>query len=217
MSRRRSVSGRACFCACVFAAAVALPCAAIADSNVPGAIAGLLPEGADPGKGSFEVMETEFGKSFGGNLQATSFPGQRPSCVFAGTPELRIEIKGDTAFEAPPMLDMAIAMYQQDIDRAPAATAGFATSFIANAPDVVSVGPVKSEALGTGHVVYVEYAEDCSGHPKGAKTRLSGFARRGATQLNFNIVVALDSAGTLQLARQIIDRFDRMDIAGLTQ
>ena len=216
MSRLRPVSGRACICACLFAAALSLPNLVIAESDVPAAVLGLLPDGADPGKGSFDVMETEFGKSFGGSLQAVSFPGQRPSCVYAGTPELQLELTGDTAFEAPPMLDMAIAMHQQDVERAPAAMAEFTTAYIENAPDVVSVGPIHDEALGNGHVVYVEYAEDCTSHPKGAKTRLRGFAQRGATQLSFGLVVGLDSAGALEMAREIIERFDRMDIASLT-
>lgn len=217
MSRRRPVSGRVSFCACVLATVVGFPIAAVADADVPAAIKSLLPEGAEPGKGSFEVMETEFGKTFGGHLQATVFPGQRPSCVYAGTPELRIEIKGDTAFEAPPMLDMVIANHQQDIERAPVGMAETATNFIAKAPDVVSVGSVQNESLGNGHVTYVEYAEDCSSHPKGAKTQLRGFALRGATQLSISMVVALDSKGALTIAAQIFERFGRMDIVELTQ
>lgn len=217
MSRRRPVSGRACLRACLFIASVGFSGAAVAASDTPDAIIQLLPDDATPGRGSFDVLESEFGKSFAGHVQAESFPGQRPSCVFAGTPELRIGIKGDTAFEEAPMLDMAIAMHQQDVERTPATMSDFMTKFIEHAPDVVSVGTVKAEALGNGQVAYVEYAEDCSSHSKGAKTRLRGHSLRGATQLSIEMVVALDSASALEMARQIMERFDRMDIAGLTR
>ncbi|MEQ8859012.1 MAG: hypothetical protein RIC56_10210 [Pseudomonadales bacterium] len=216
MSRRRPVAGRTWLPAVVLAVAAVCPLAAVADTEVPAAVVALLPDGASLGKGGFEVIETEFGKTFVGSLQAASFAGQRPSCVYAGTPELQIELKGDTAFEAPPMLDMAISIYEQDVERTPAAMSNFTTTYIEHAPDVVSVGSIHDEALGSGRVVYVEYAEDCASHPQGAKTRLQGFARRGATQLSFNLVVALDSAAALAMARQIIDRFDALDIAALT-
>ncbi|MDH4048450.1 MAG: hypothetical protein OEW68_10255 [Gammaproteobacteria bacterium] len=198
------------------AALIGLPLLAAAD-DIPPSIAALLPTGAEPGKGSFTVMESEFGKTFGADVRASSFPGQRPSCVYAGTTELYINIKGDTAFENPPMLDMAISIHEQEIERAPAAMSSFVSTYIKGGPDVVSVGELREEKRPNGHIVYVEYQENCSSHPNGAKTRLSGFARRGATQLDFQFVVALDSAAALKMADEILANFGKLDIASLTQ
>jgi hypothetical protein len=150
-------------------------------------------------------------------LAASSFAGQSPSCVFAGTPELKISLKGDTAWENPPMLDMAIAIHQEDIARAPAAMATFVSNYVSGAPDVVSVAALRDEQLTNGHVVYVEYRENCTSHPNGTKTRLRGFARRGATQLELTLVVALDGAAAMKIVGEMFTNFDKLDIAALTR
>jgi hypothetical protein len=190
---------------------------AVMAEEAPPAITALLPTEARLGDSSWAVFDTEFGKTFGGNLRASSFPGQHPSCPYAGTPKLEIEIKGDTAFESPPMLDMMIAEYDKGVAGAPAALSGFIDTYIKSAPDVVSVGSLKEETRPDGHLVYVEYKEDCSSHPNGFKTQLKGMARRGATQIDINLVVALDGAAAVAMAADILQNFAKLDIAALTQ
>jgi hypothetical protein len=189
----------------------------VAADDVPASVVALLPSGAKLGKGSWAVLDTEFGKTFGADMQAASFPGQRPSCVYAGTPELGMSLKGDTAWENPPMLDMAVSIHEEGIRRAPAAMSEYTASYIKDAPDVVAVGAIQEVMRPNGYIALVEYKEDCTGHPSGSKTRIKGFARRGATQLEFHIVVALDSAAAVAMADEILARFDRLDIAALTQ
>jgi hypothetical protein len=215
MSRNRSVFVRTGFLLAL-AATAGIPLTAAAD-NVPPAIAALLPTDAEPGAGSWAVFETEFGKTFGGGVQASTFPGQHPSCPPAGTPELKIDIKGDTAFENPPMLDMMVAEYDKGVTGAPAALSGFINTYIKSGPDVVSVGPLKEEKRPNGYLVYVEYKEDCSSHPNGFKTRLKGMARRGATQMDVNLVVALDGNAAVAIADEILESFAELNIAALTQ
>ncbi len=216
MLRNRFVTVSKGLAVITFTAVALLPVTAVGDS-VPASIMALLPSGATPGRGNWEVFETEFGKTFGSDMQASSFSGQRPSCVFAGTTEFYINLKGDTAWENAPMLDMAISIHQEEIVSAPAAMSSFISAYIKDAPDVVSVGEVRKEQRAKGNVVYVEYKENCSNHPNGTKTRLKGFARRGATQLQFNFVIALDSAAATAMADEIFDNFDRLDIAALTR
>lgn len=216
MWRNRSNAVPAGLILVIVATATGFPLAAPA-ADIPPAIAALLPADATLGKGSWDVIETEFGKTFGADLQASSFPGQRPSCVYAGTPELYLTLKGDTAFENPPMLEMAISMHEQDISRAPEAMSSYISTYIKGGPDVVSVGELREDKRPNGHVVYVEYQENCSSHPNGTKTRLRGLAQRGATQLDFRMVVALSAADALKIADQILVNFEKLDIAALTE
>ncbi len=192
------------------------PLAAAAE-NVPPSIAALLPPEVKLGDSNWAVFETEFGKTFGGGMQASSFPGQHPSCPFAGTPELKIELKGDTAFENPPMLDMMISDYETGVANAPAVLSKFMADYITTSPDVVSVGTVQEETRPDGYLVYMEYKENCSNHPNGSKTRLTGLARRGATQLSFQLVVAVDGTAAVALAADMLQNFAKLDIAALTQ
>lgn len=199
----------------VFAVIGLLPHSVAAD-DVPSSVVALLPAGAKLGSGSWAVFDTEFGKTFGGDMQASSFPGQRPTCAFGGTPALHIDLKGDTAWENPPMLDMAISIHDDSVKEAPAAMSRHISGALQSAPDVVSVGDVHEEARPGGDIVYVEYKEHCANRPNGAKTKLRGFARRGATQLEFNMVVALDATAATKLADEILERFGKLDIAALT-
>jgi hypothetical protein len=75
----------------------------------------LAPSALD--SGSWGVIETEFGKAFGANMRA-EFPGYSAFCDFTIGPELHVEIKGDTAWESPPMLEMAVQMFEESIERA---------------------------------------------------------------------------------------------------
>lgn len=216
MWRNRSNSVRPGLVLILIAASAGFPLAAVA-ADPPPTIAALLPAEAKLGRGNWDVIETEFGKTFGADLIASSFNGQRPSCAYSGTPELLIGIKGDTAFENPPMLDMAVAIHDQEKERAPAALSGFINTYIVSAPDVVSVGPLQEQTRPDGYLVYIEYKEDCSNHPNGMKTRLKGLARRGATQLEINLVVALDGATAVAMAADILQKFAKLDIAALTE
>jgi hypothetical protein len=46
---------------------------------------------------------------------------------------------------------------------------------------------------------------------------MRGFARRGATMLDFSLVIALDSAATTAIASEILANFDKLDIAALLE
>jgi hypothetical protein len=135
----------------------------------------------------------------------------------ADVPAIGISLKGDTAFEDPPMLDMAIEMYQQDVASAADSLSVYVKGFAAGQPDVVSVGEIREEQRSNGYLVYFEFKEDCGAHRNGAKTRMRGFARRGATMLDFSLVIALDSAATMAIASEILANFDKLDIAALTE
>jgi hypothetical protein len=95
--------------------------------------------------------------------------------------------------------------------------ATFVSDYVSGAPDVVSVAALRDEQLTNGHVVYVEYRENCTSHPNGAKTRPRGFARRGATQLELTLVVALDGAAAMKIVGEMFTNFDKLDIAALTR
>ena len=216
MWRQRHVSVRTSSVVITLAVIAGFPLLALGD-DVPPSVVALLPAGAKLDGGSWGIFETEFGKTFAGGLQASSFPGQSPSCVYAGTPELNIELNGDTAWENDAMRQMADSMQDETIEAAPEAMATYVSGYVKGAPDVVSVGVIRDEQLPNGHVVYVEYQENCASHPNGAKTRFEGYARRGATQLQFNFVVALDRDGAMAIAGEILENFEKLDIAALTQ
>jgi hypothetical protein len=216
MWRQRHVSGLTRSAVITLVVFASLPLLALGD-DVPTSVLALLPAGAKPAGGSWAVFETEFGKTFAGGLQASSFPGQSPSCVYAGTPELGIELSGDTAWENDTMREMADAIQDQKIAGAPEAMATYVSGYVKGAPDVVSVGAIQDEQLPNGHVVYVEYQENCTSHPNGTKTRFEGYARRGATQLQFNFVVALNRDGAMAIAGEILENFEKLDIEALTQ
>ncbi|MCB1672856.1 MAG: hypothetical protein R3F41_12020 [Gammaproteobacteria bacterium] len=161
-------------------------------------------------------MATEFGKTFVGDLHAESFPGRSPSCDLAAVPLLRINLKGDTAFEQPPMLEMVVADFEQSVVRAAQSLAPVLT-YAGTEPGVVAVGEIHEETRPNGHLAYVQFQEDCRLHPNGYKTSLKGLARRGATQLSFELLLALDSVATVSIAEEILANFDSLDIAALTE
>ena len=64
--------------------------------SVPASVAALLPATAKLADGDWGVFDTEFGKTFTAGMRAT-LPGRRMSCDSTVGPELRAELKGDTA------------------------------------------------------------------------------------------------------------------------
>lgn len=216
MSCNRFVSVRAGLTVITLATFASFPLAAWADKT-PESIVALLPNGAMLGDSDWAVMDTEFGKSFGGSVRAKSFPGQTPSCDLEYLPGINIDIKGDTAWENPPMLEMAIEIHEQEIAGASASMPKFITNFKKSAPDGVAIGDVHEEQRANGYIVFVEFMENCSSHPNGKKTSLRGLARRGATQLDFTLVLALDSATTASMAYELLGNFEKLDITALTE
>ena len=193
------------------------PLSAAPAGKIPASLLALFPKGAQFGHGDFSVMPTEFGKTFGGDLNAASFPGKNPSCDLAGTTMMSISIKGDTAFNEPPMLDMFVAEFEQNLANAAAPLKTIATSYAKGVPNVVSVGTIKQVKRPNGHLFFIQYQEDCGPHPKGFKTKLRGLAHRGATQLDFTLWLALDEAATQAIAEEILANFQKLDIAALTK
>jgi hypothetical protein len=206
----RSARGRAVLLAAVFC----LAGHANASDKVPGEIAALLPATATLGTGSWGVIETEFGKTFTAGMHAR-FPKFSSSCDFTVGPELRVEIKGDTAWEEPPMLDMAVQMFEADVAQARTSVPkGVARLRTTNAY-VKAVGTLQNEQVPGGHIVAMEYTEDCAGHPKGTNTVLRGFARKGATQLKIDLWISTGMADAKAMAKTMIDRFQKLNFTPL--
>jgi len=89
--------------------------AVTAGSKVPPAVAPLLPKAAVLKSGSWDAFPNEFGKTFTGETRA-EFPGRSLFCNVTIGPELRVSLKGDTAWEEPPILDMAVQVQTDEID-----------------------------------------------------------------------------------------------------
>jgi hypothetical protein len=187
----------------------------MADPALPASVKALLPAASTPGEGNWANFDTEFGTTFSGGMAVTDFPGKQPSCAFGLTTEFKLELQGDSAFDEPPMLDMALQQFQLDLESAQSGMSQFVTDYIKPLPDVVSVGTVQKEKLGEGEVVYVEMVENCAGHPNGAKTLMRGFANRGATRLSFRLVTSLDVAATKAVAVEMFNKFEALDIKAL--
>ena len=180
--------------------------------KVPSSVSALLPAGARLDSGSWGVFDTEFGKTFTGDMRAT-FPGRPSSCDITVGPELRVSLKGDTAWEEPPMLDMAVQQFTADIGAARASLPARVAQLRKTNGGVKSVGTLKEEHLPNGELLYIEYAEDCSRHPNGTNTVLRGFARRGATMLSFDLWISAGAAEAASLAKDMFARFQKLDVA----
>lgn len=184
--------------------------------NVPASITALLPKAAVLDSGDWAVFPTEFGKTFGGSMRA-EFPGRPSSCDFTVGPELRVEIKGDTAWEEPPMLDMAVQIHTEDIEQGRTSLPSRLANMRTSNSDVQSVSPVNEEKLANGTILYMEYVENCTRRPNGTNTVLLGYARRGATQFTFDLWISAGAAEAKAMATEMLTTFQQLNIAALTK
>lgn len=197
-----------------------IACAALAahaaGQRVPPGIAGLLPKSAALKGGDWSVFQTEFGKTFGGGMLA-QFPGLPLTCDSTVGPELRVTIKGDTAWEAPPMLDMALAQQDAEIRQVRGSLPSSVATMLKTNSGVQSLGTLRDEQLPSGRLLYIEFKENCARHPNGAGTVLRGFARKGAAQISISVTLTRPAAETRALAIEMLERFQRLDVAALTR
>ena len=184
--------------------------------KVPPAVAGLLPPGVAVKADSWAVMPTEFGKSFGGDMHA-GFPGMPVSCDNTVGPELRVSLKGDTAWESPPMLDMAVRMHEERVAKAGKSLAGRMANLRKANSGVKSVAPVREESVPGGKLFVLEYTENCSRRPGGTNTIVLGHARKGATQLSVDLWLSAPAAEASALVAGMLSRFQKVDAAGLVR
>ncbi len=214
-SRVRSAAWRAAGWAGVaLVAALALPAAA-QSGKVPPAVAGLLPPEAKLKSGSWRVMPTEYGKSFGANLLA-GIPGKPMSCDITVGPELRVTLKGDTAWEAPPMLDMAVQLHAEEIADARKSLPSRVAGLRRTNSGVKDVGALQEEKLPAGQLLYVEYTESCARH-QGANTVVRGFARKGAMMMSVDLWISAGAAEAKALVAGVLARFQQLDAKSLTR
>lgn len=188
--------------------------AAPAGQKLPAAVAQLLPQSWVLKSSDWGVLPTEFGKTFSGDMRA-EFPGLPRSCDITVGPELRVSLKGDTAWEEEPMLGMAAQIFDEEIGKARKSLPGNVANFKKSNSGVRSVGALRDETLPAGRVLFIEYTEDCARHPQGTNTVLRGFARRGATQLYIDLWVSAGSAEAKAMAGEMFTKFQKLDIAGL--
>lgn len=186
-----------------------------AGSKVPASIAGLLPNSAKLFGSDWAVMNTEFGKSFSGGMNA-KFPGQPLTCDLTVGPELRMTIKGDTAWEKPPMLDMAIEIFTSEIQQTRASLPGSVKTMLKTNNGVMSVGGLQDEKAPSGQLLYIEFKESCNRH-NGAATVLRGFSRKGATMMFFSLMQTKSAAETRAMAMEMMAKFQKLDTAALAK
>ena len=71
------------------------------------------------------------------------------------------------------------------------------------------------EDLPNGHIAYVEFDWKCAGNPKGANTKLQGYALRGSTSLEFDFWVYAGREKAIAMASEILAKFEKLDLAEL--
>jgi len=184
-------------------------------AKVPAEISSLWPKSAAVKGDYWDVMPTEFGKTFGGGMHA-GFPGFPLTCDNTVGSELTIDIKGDTAWEQPPMLDMAIELHNSDIQKSRTSLPAFVASLQQANSGVQSTGKLVDESLPAGQLIYIEYMEKCSRH-SGAVTVLRGYSRKGATMLDMSLVLTKPAAEARALAAEVLGRFQKLDTANLVK
>jgi len=189
---------------------------AAGNANVPPGVASLLPATAVLDSGDWGVFDTDVDKTFSGGMRA-GFPGRAMSCDSTVGPELRVELKGDTAWEEPPMLDMAVAMHESDIAAARKSLPAHVANLRKTNSGVRSVGTLQEEHLPNGELLYIAYDEDCARHPNGTNTVLRAFARKGATMLRIELWISAAPAEATTLARDMLARFENFDVAAVTK
>lgn len=194
-----------------------LPAPATADSQVPSSVADLLPSGLQVKSQSWGVFkgEEEFeGTQFGGSMFAL-FP-KAVTCDFTIGPEFRMELKGDTAWEASPeQLAMWEQMNAPDFEADGKSMEDFLKMHLKGLNDNLDVAAPQSEQLGNGHVTYVDFSWKCPNNPEGTNIMLEGYARRGTTVLTFRFWSNDVVADAKAMAAQIFDKFEKLDIAAL--
>jgi hypothetical protein len=183
--------------------------------QVPPAVSGLLSAGTQFASGSFGVIPTEVGKTFTGEMRAT-IPGRPSSCDITIGPELRVSLKGDTAWEEPPMLDMAVEQFNAGIAQARKGLPQNVANMRKTNSSVQSVGSLREEKVLGGQVIYIEYVEDCARH-KGPNTVLRGFARRGATMLSIDLWISAGAAEATAMAADMFARFAKLNVPALVR
>lgn len=203
--------------AVVLALAAAVPTASAQGARkVPAAVAAILPPGVAVKSGSWAVMPTEFGKSFGGDIHA-GFPGKPISCDNTVGPELRVSLKGDTAWEQPPMLDMALQIHNEEMARAGKSLTGRMANLRKTNSGVKSVGALREESVPGGKLFLIEYTESCARRPAGTNTMVRALARKGATQLSLDLWLSAPAAEASALVAGMLERFRELDTAALTR
>jgi len=200
----------------VLAAILTLPLQVAADSEVPPAVRDLLPASLELTSQSWEVFDTGFGKALVSDMHA-SFPGAI-SCSYTIGPEFGLELKGDWAWEATPeQLDMWVQMNQPDFQAYGDGMASSTRNMLQGLGDELSVGAPQFEQLPNGHVTWVEFAWKCAKNPDGRNVKLQGYARRGATVLEFAFWANGGHEEALAMARDILGKFEMLDIDALRQ
>lgn len=185
-------------------------------ADLPPEISGWFTTATPLADGGWEVFETEFGKSFGGGMTA-KLPGYPGSCDFTVGPEFRIEFKGDTAWEEPPMLDMFLQMYDEDVAKSETSLPAMVELFRSSNSHVQSVSAVRSEQLDGGTIVSIEYTEDCPKRPHATNTVLNAYARKGATRLDIYLWLSAPLPEARALVVPIIEGFQKVDWVRLAE
>ena len=158
----------------LFASFFLVPSPSQASGKTPAEILQLVPATAELLSDSWGMFETEFGYAYGADLHA-GFP-ESVSCDMTIGPELRVDLKGDTWSSEPPMLDLQIQIYDQSIKRAREGLPETIATFAHNSY-VKSVGTVQEETSPAGHILAMEYRENCERHPDGPQTILQASNR----------------------------------------
>lgn len=188
---------------------------AVAAKKAPAAVEAILPAEAKLMSGSWDVLPTEFGKSYGANLHA-GIPGKPSSCDITIGPEIRVSLKGDTAWESPPMLDMAIQLHDDQIKTTRASLQASVANMAKPNAAAGPVGKLQEETTKGGRLLLVEYQESCSRH-QGPNTVVRGFGRKGAMTVELHIWISAGTAEAKAMAEGMLNRFQRLDAAELTR
>ena len=205
-SKRFVVPGRAIRSLLLLAAIATLPSPAAADSEVPPTVRDLLPAALHVKNQGWSVFKEEFGTIISGQMQAF-FPDS-VSCDYTIGPELNLKIGSDSAWEgSSEQLEMFAQM----------TLLVFTKNHLQGSGNPLSVGVPQQEPLPNGHVTYLEFTWTCAKNPGGRNVMLDGYARRGATVLEFGFWANGGKQEALALARDIFAKFEQLDIDALRQ
>jgi len=188
----------------------------LAADELPTEIAGLLPNAASLKMSSWGAFKLEEGVNFSSNILA-GLSGYKSSCDFTVGPELRVEIKGDTTWEEPPMLDMLVQMYEEEIEGARSSLPERLVNLRASNSDVKSAGEVQESTGPSGTLLTLEYTEDCPSHPNGTNTLLFAYSRKGATIMSVDLWLSATAADTRALVTPMLEAFQALDFAPLLE
>ena len=218
MSSHRFGPGRIGLAFIVVSAFTCFPKPASAD-DLPASVAALLPDGLVLTSQDWGVFkgEDEFeGVNFTGGARG-GFPGS-VSCDITVGPNFNLSMKGQTAWEADPdMLAMFEQMYLPDAEVHADGLSGSVKWMLGDSSSSgeLAIGEPKDEQLPNGHIVYIDFTWKCNKNPAGKNVLLKGFARRGATVLNFDFWANGDAAEARTMAVGILDRFEKLDLKAL--